>query len=263
MGLIDGLFNAGKKGKEAKEKIDTVKDLKDIINLVSERTSTNALEVAKQILGEFPTFYELLSGKDFMEPVKNLIDNLEQNDYAAYRELRKFCGKDRLETERQMWKKPDSKTLDKFDELYRLEQKIKEINEKLNPSLKNNEPIGVNFEASSQPATNKTHKIPPLNLAAVAQRRHKQNNSLQDKTQNKSQNEPTPKPTAQISKKPSIAILANLDKLPPQELLAELHRLENLPTKNDFSREIMAKIETQLEKFNQTENPNLETGMKA
>ena len=222
MGLIDGLFNAGKKGKEAKEKIDTVKDLKDIINLVSERTSTNALEVAKQILGEFPTFYELLSGKDFMEPVKNLIDNLEQNDYAAYRELRKFCGKDRLETERQMWKKPDSKTLDKFDELYRLEQKINELI--IEHGLKNKEIDGVKFDASLQ------------------------NN---------------PKPTAQISKKPSIAILANLDKLPPQELLAELHRLENLPTKNDFSREIMAKIETQLEKFNQTENPNLETGMKA
>ena len=72
----------------------------------------------------------------------------------------------------------------------------------------------------------------------------------------------TPKPTAQISKKPSITILANLDKLSPQELLAELHRLENLPTKNDFSREIMAKIETQLEKFNQTENSNLEIGIK-
>ena len=222
MGLIDGLFNAGKKGKEAKEKIDTVKDLKDIINLVSERTSTNALEVAKQILGEFPTFYELLSGKDFMEPVKNLIDNLEQNDYAAYRELRKFCGKDRLETERQMWKKPDSKTLDKFDELYRLEQKINELI--IEHGLKNKEIDGVKFDASLQ------------------------NN---------------PKPTAQISKKPSIAILANLDKLSPQELLAELHRLENLPTKNDFSREIIAKIETQLEKFNQTENPNLEIGIKA
>ena len=113
-----------------------------------------------------------------------------------------------------------------------------------------------------------THKITTtLNLNSLL----KPQTKLQDKTQISSVNIPhtklhkesqiqTKKPT--ISKKPSIAILANLDKLTPKELLDELHRLKNLPIKNDFTYEAMSKIQNQLEKFNQTDNINLENGMK-
>ena len=222
MNLKDILFNAGKKGKEAKENIDLIKDIKELVDFMVKNDAMSAVDAAKLILGDFVDAYEFVSSKDFMEPVKNLIIDLQKKNYAEYKETRdKLCSKDRKCAEDRMWQTFDSETLNQFDKLYQIEQRVEELRKEKGLST---EIDGVKFDASLQ------------------------NN---------------PKPTAQISKKPSIAILANLDKLPPQELLAELHRLENLPTKNDFSREIMAKIETQLEKFNQTENPNLEIGIKA
>lgn len=56
--------------------------------------------------------------------------------------------------------------------------------------------------------------------------------------------------------------MANLDKLSQKELLDELNRLEKLPVKNDFTYETMARLQTKLETFNQTENLNLENGVK-
>ena len=64
-------------------------------------------------------------------------------------------------------------------------------------------------------------------------------------------------------KLPSIGILLNLRKLPKDDLLTELRRLEMLPKKNDFTYAAIARIQSELGKFEPTEEQSidLDSGM--
>lgn len=80
--------------KNIYKSINLANDIKDAVDFYENTNDENALKMAEKLLGDFPTIYKVVSGKDFLRPIKGVIAEIKEREFKQYEELRDKLGKD-------------------------------------------------------------------------------------------------------------------------------------------------------------------------